>query len=49
MLYFSGFGGKKYTGHCELREVLKIFMPPSILRTIVMRKLNFLFNYRKDY
>lgn len=49
MLYFPGFGRKKYTGHCELRTAFKIFMQPSFLHTKAMRKWNTLFNYRKDY
>lgn len=46
---FPWLWGIKYTGHCEPRTVLKIFMLPSSLHTIVMRKLNIGFNYRKDY
>lgn len=49
MLYFPGFGRKKYTGHCELRTAFKIFMQPSFLHTKAMIKLNTLFNYREDY
>lgn len=48
MLYFPVFG-RKNTGHCELRTVFKIFMPLSFFHTTAMRKLNTLFNYRKDY
>lgn len=49
MLYFLRLKKKTSNiGHYELRTIFKIFMQASVLPTIV-RTLNILFNYRKDY